>query len=444
MKRSDFGMVVAFFAGCIGGTLAGEVDDVPNYAQNSATGDWQGLRVDAYRQGVAVDAAYKFDYLRVLRGDSRGSASMRNLDLKVRLDLEALWGQEGATAYFHVLDDRGSGINNRHLGSLMGASNIEVPVPTTRLFHAWVQQTFMDEQWSLLAGLYPVDSEFSVMDSAGVLLHPAYGASADFAVTRGPSIFNNSAFGLRAKWQSPLRTWYAMGAILDGIPGDPDHPKGTHIRFKDGDGSFAIAEMGWTPTELGHVFEPVGPARVSQTPALKAHEQYEGFSKYALGIWRYSTRVDDQFDTDAAGNPLKRLSWGGYLLAERTLFGIGPEPGRYVSTFGRYAFTDGDSTSLRDQLNLGVTVNGPFASRSNDVFALGWTTARLATKYRDVLWRDSGTTTSRAENALELTYRAALTPWLSVQPNFQWIRHPGGEADARPARMAGFRMEIQL
>ena len=424
---------------------AADEESTPDYARNTAIGDPGGQRTVLLRQGLSVEAGYKIDYLRNLSGGIEpGSANMRNLDLKLRADLDRLLGLPGASAYLHVLDNRGTGINARHLGSLMGVSNIEVPVPTTRIFHAWVQQSFMEEQWSLLAGLYPIDSEFSVMESASVLLHPAYGPQADLALTRGPSIFNNSAFGLRLKWQAPDRTLYAMGAILDGIPGDPRQPTGTHIRFDKGDGSFAIAEVGWMPIEYGHVFEPTGPTRMLQTPELRAHEKYEGHGKYAAGLWRYSSKVADQFLTDGAGNPLKKPSWGGYLLGERSLFGIGDEPGRYLTGFARYAFTDGDSTPLSAQLNLGVSVRGLFAARTDDILALAWTEARLASKFRAAQWRDNGMLTTRNETAVELTYRAALTPWLSVQPNLQWIRHPGGDADARKARIAGVRLDILL
>ncbi|MEW6294645.1 MAG: carbohydrate porin [Pseudomonadota bacterium] len=425
--------------------LADEEASVPEYATHTLTGDWGGRRAAAFREGVAFEAALKVDMMRNLRGGlSRGGAVMRHLDLKMRADLEKLWGWEGTTAYVHAIDDRGAGSNARHLGSLMGVSNIEVQVPTALFFHAWVQKTFLEEQWSLLAGLYPIDSEFSELDSAGVLLHPAYGPPADLALTRGPSIFNHSAFGLRVKWQSPLRTWYALGALLDGIAGDPARPKGTHVHFGRGDGSFVIAEAGWLPIELGHVFEPTGPADMLQTPELRAHEKYEGFSKYAIGVWRYSNRVDDQFDTDAAGDPKKRLSWGGYALAERTLFALGPEPGRHLSAFARYAFTDGDSTPIRNQLNLGVSLHGPLAGRGDDSLALAWTQARLAPKFRAAQWRDDGVATTRDESAVELTYRALVKPWLAVQPNLQRIRHPGGSADVPNATIVGMRLEVML
>jgi porin len=369
---------------------------------------------------------------------------MTHLELKARFDLDKLWNWTDAIAYVNVINDRGKGINARHAGSLMGVSNIEVGVPATRVFHAWVQQTFMDEQWAILAGLYPIDSEFSVLDSAGTLIHPSFGASAELALTRGPSIFNNSAFGIRLKWQAAERTHYAMGAVLDGMPGDPHNPKGTHIQFNRGDGTFAIAEFGWTPAELGHAFEPVGPPSALQTPELKLHEKYEGYSKYAAGIWRYTSKVEDQLATNAAGDPLRRHSWGGYLLAERTLFRLGEEPGRHLTAFARHAFTDGDSTPIRAQTNLGASLRGLFATRTDDILTLAWTGARLASKYRASRWRDDAVATAKTEEAVELTYRAAMAQTFFIQPSLQRIRHPGGERTARDATLMGLRLELLL
>jgi porin len=323
----------------------------------------------------------------------------------------------------------------------MGVSNIEVPVPTTRLFHAWLQKGFLDDRFSVLAGIYPIDSEFFAMDSAATLLHPAYGTPADLALTNAPSVFNNAAFGIRAKWLSENRTWYAMGALMDGVPNDPARPRATAIRFAKGDGAFVIGEIGWTPLEAGHAFEPVDPARVRPSPEIAAHEKYGGLSKYAIGFWRYGNRVADQLDVDAVGNPVQRRSQGGYLLAERTLFSLGGEAGRDVTAFGRYSFNSGHSIAIDCMWNLGLRVRGPFPGRPDDSIAIGWTRGRLAPKWRAVQQAD-GTDTAAAEEAFEITWRAAITPWFALQPNLQHVRHPGGTSAAHNATLIGARIEL--
>jgi porin len=312
---------------------------------------------------------------------------------------------------------------------------------TTRLFHAWLQKGFLDDRFSVLAGIYPIDSEFFTMDSAATLLHPAYGTPADLALTNAPSVFNNAAFGIRAKWLSENREFYAMGALMDGVPNDPARPKATAIRFARGDGAFVIGEVGWMPLETGHTFEPVDPSRVRQQPEMAAHEKYGGLSKYAIGFWRYGNRVPDQFDVDANSTPLQRRSQGGYLLAERTLFSLGGEAGHDVTAFGRYAFSSGHSIAIDRMWNLGLRVRGPLASRPDDSLAIGWTRSRLAPKWRAVQ-AAAGADTASAEKAFEITWRAAITPWLALQPNLQHVRHPGGASAARNATLIGARIEL--
>jgi porin len=420
---------------------AAEPEAAPDYARSTLSGDWGGSRSELWQRGVALEAGLKFDSLRNRGGAMDGSQTVSHLELKLRADLEKLLGWSDAVAYLNTDTDAGAGVNARRTGSLMGVSNIEVPMSTTRLFHAWVQKGYLDNRFSVLVGLYPIDSEFFSMDSAATLLHPAYGTPADLALTNAPSVFNNAAFGIRAKWLSTDRALYAMGALMDGIPNDPTRPKATAIRFAKGDGAFVIGEIGWMPLEKGHAFEPVDPSETRQTPELVAHEKYGGISKYAIGLWRYGNPVPDQFDVDADSNPIQRRSQGGYLLAERSLFSLGGEAGRDVTAFGRYAFSDGNAIAIDRMWNLGLRIRSPLASRPDDSLAIGWTRGRLSPKCRAVQ-AAAGIDTTAAEDAVEITWRVALTQWLEVQPNFQHVRHPGGFATARNATLVGARVEL--
>jgi len=422
---------------------ADEPEETPDYASMSLSGDWDGKRSAAWRAGWAWDAALKIDALRQHGGATQGGGIMSNLDLRLKVDLSKTADWEGTTAYLHVLDNRGASINARHTGSLMGVSNIEVPLPTTSVFHAWLQQNFFNDQFSLLAGLYPIDSEFFAMESASLLIHPSFGAPADLALTHGPSIFNHSSFGLRAKWLSADRTLYAMDSLLDGFPAsDPEHPTLTPNRFASDHGAFVIAEMGWLPDEHGHVFEPTEPIKILQTPVLVGHEKYGGTSKYAIGLWRYGNHVPDQFDVDANGDPLQTRSQGAYLLAERTLFDFGTA-GRDFTAFARYSTTDGNSTALDNIWNIGARLRGPISSRPNDTLVFGWTRSHLAPKYR-AAQTDAGINTAASEEMLEITWRMALTPWFALQPAIQAIQHPVGAAMAPHATIIGARIEIAI
>jgi carbohydrate-selective porin OprB len=130
--------------------------------------------------------------------------------------------------------------------------------------------------------------------------------------------------------------------------------------------------------------------------------------------------VNDQRDTDAGGNPLLRYQRGGYVLGERTLLRLGGSDERFISGFARYTWGDGDSTAVKNSLNLGLHLKGPLESRPDDVVGFAWTRAGMSRKWRDVQTVPADTKAS--EDALEITWRFAVTPYLAIQPNYQYIR----------------------
>ncbi len=441
LPAATLGMLLGLAAPC---AIAADAKPVPDYVNETLSGDWGGRRADLYRQGIALEGVYRIDALRNTSGGlQRGGQPMIHLELKMAADLDKLWGWADTTAFFSLIGDYGSKLNADMTGSLLGVSNIEVPVSTQRLFHAWVQKDFADKQWALLAGLYPIDSEFMVMDAASVFVQPPYGALADLALTRGPSIFNNPAVGLRLKWTAADRSRYAQGAILDGVPGDPAHPRGTHIAFHRGDGIMSIAEIGYQPGEAGHVFEPTTPdVGVPVDPVTKAHElAADSFGKYAVGIWGYSAKADDLVDTDAAGKPLRRKSRGWYALAEQTLLS-GSRIGA-ISAFYRVSASDGDSTAIRHTQNIGIRLKGPLPGLADDILGLAHTRAGLSDKFIQAQ-AAAGIAASSSERAWELTYRHQVNRWLAVQPVVQRFRHPGGDLARPKATVAGIRLDLAL
>ena len=408
-------------------------DETPNYAEDTLSGDWGGTRSALFKKGLALDLGYKADLLRNLSGGiEKGGRPMTHLDIKLKADFEKLAGWSGGSGYLNLIHDGGDRLNGHQVGSLTGVSNIEVGTNTHRLLHAWLQQEFADGRGALLMGLYPIDSEFQAVDSAGLFVQPPYGASADLALTRGPSIFNTSAFGFRGKWFSADRSAYVMGAVLDGIPGDPNNPRGTHIKFNKGDGSMSIVEVGLKPGDAR-------PVAAAGKDAAAGEEAAERIEKYAAGLWRYSARVADQFDVNADGSPVNRLSWGWYALAEKTLHQS--KGGRDVAGFLRVSGTDGDSTAIKQAVNLGIRVKALLPGRSDDVFGLAYTRASLSSKWRSVQLA-AGTATTAFEDAWEATYRIQAGKWLAVQPLLQRINHPGGDSSRAAANIVGARIEI--
>jgi porin len=386
----------------------------PEWNADTLTGDWSGIRTKLGGEGVILEVVLKADILSNLSGGiKRGTKYMDNWDVKLLADADKLWGWNNTTAFLQLISNHGGKFNGTHVGSFMGVDNIEVNTNTTKWFHAWLERRFFDEKFSVLAGLYPVDSQFYVTDATGVFLHPTGGMAAEVAQTgvNGPSIFPTSSFGFRAMWQ-PTPKFYFQAALVDGVPGDPNDPYGTHIRFDRGDGTLAIMETGLRPAEE--------------------------ISKYAVGTWRYTPRFDDLVDTDALGNPLRRVNRGAYFLAEQTVFREKEDPAQGPALFFRYGVANGDVNTLDYSYSLGLRYKGLLPGRDEDEFGIGMTRGHAGAKFRQA----AATPLTSGETALEITYRAKVARWLAIQPTLQRIASPGFNPALRDAWIAGARFEI--
>ncbi len=266
--------------------------EVPDRKADTLTGDWGGVRTNLSDRGVTLEVVLKADVLSNLSGGvKRGTEYMDNWDFKLRADADKLWGWSNTTAYLQLISDHGGKLNGNYVGSFMGVDNIEVKTNTTKLFHAWLERSFFDEKFSVLAGLYPIDSEFYVTDATGIFLHPSGGMAAEVAQTgvNGPSIFPTSAFGFRTKWRPTPKTYF-QAALVDGVAGDPNNPKGTHVRFDRGDGTLAVFEVGLRPAEADFVSHLRPERGVPVAPGVAVRRGQEAIHKCAVGYWRY-TRV---------------------------------------------------------------------------------------------------------------------------------------------------------
>jgi len=339
-----------------------------------------------------------------------------NLDLTLSVDGEKALGWPGSTFFVHVLNDHGGKLNET-VDSIQGVDNIEVSDNATRLYQLWVEQRLANDRFSALVGLYDINSEFYVTDAAGVFLNPSFGIGPDIAQTgeNGPSIFPVASLGLRLKL-NPTENTYLQLAVLDGVPGDPDHPKRTAVNLESGDGLLWIAEAG-TGLDITGL----------------------GGGKLAVGAWGYTEKVDDVLRTDGAGDPRQVRNQGAYVLFDQPLYRAGSDGARGLDAFVRVGLADDDANAVDLGWQAGATYTGPFAARPQDVLALGVTYAGLGNPYRESV-RAAGDPDPRDEWIIELTYRAQINEHFALQPDVQYIRH--SDPSVEHVTVIGLRGEL--
>jgi porin len=380
----------------------------------SATADPEAAVEEA---GFYYQAVYKADLMQGLTNRiDRRTHFLGNLDLK--LGWQGRPAEVGATrALVHLLHNHGDK-PNEFVGTAQGVSNIETPVNTGKVYQAWIEQGFFADDLAILVGLLDLNSEFYVTESSALFIHPAFGTGSELAQTgrNGPSIFPTTSAAVRARLK--LGSGYLQGAIFDGVPGDVNNRRGTHIRFDTGDGTLQILEAG------------VGLAR-GKLPG-----------KFALGIWRYTAHVGDLSDVDISGTPIQRRDHGAYLLLDCPLVALDPVTGRGMNAFVRAGTANPDINQVRYAVNAGITLRGPLGNRPDDAFGVGFAYERNSHKFRD-LAAAADELPIRGEVSVEMDYRAQVLPWLVLQPNLQFLRNHGGRVGT-VGWLAGLRIEITV
>lgn len=327
-------------------------------------------------------------------------------DLKISMDVdgEKAFGITGNSSHFTLLNNNGGRINDL-VGSNGGIDNMEVSEQAFKLFEAWVQQNFWGDKLSVLAGLHDLNSEFYVTETSGLFLNPTYGIGTEMAATgdNGPSIFPYSSLGVRVAVK-PTEETYVQGAIYDGVPGDPNKPRGTHATFKDKDGALWVTEAGIKNDILGHI---------------------------GAGLWKYTAKRDDVATTTPRQN-----SQGYYFLFDRNVY---VQNDVSVDGFFRIGFTAGDVEQFKSNTSVGFVASGLIASRPDGQFGLAVTRAENGKKYRQA---NAGA--EKAETQIEFTYADKIAPWLSVQPDIQYTMNPGTDPANKNAWTGGVRFVVEF
>jgi porin len=103
---------------------------------------------------------------------------------------------------------------------------------------------------------------------------------------------------------------------------------------------------------------------------------------------------------------------------------------------------DDASSYVSTYVGGGVTHDGLFAARPDDKIGLAFAYAGISDKARAASAL-GGLPLKSGELVFELTYAAQITPALALQPDLQYIVHPGGDSSLGDALAIGLRISLQ-
>jgi porin len=369
----------------------------------------------------------------------------------VDADLEKLVGWSGATFHASIHQIHGSGLSANNLDNLMVVSGIEAP-GSTRLFNLWIEQK-LGSNTSLRLGQITAAQEFLVSQNANLFVNSTFGWPALPAqnLPSGGPAYPEATPGARLKF-TPNDQFTVMMAVFNGDPAGPG--LGNPVQRDPFGLAFRVTDPPLLMTELAYAYNQDQPRAAAENPhqegshARISVQQSEAAQATAsglpgtvkLGAWFHTGLFADQrFNAQggllAASNAMPLQHPGNfavYGVIDQMLWRAGGSGSdRGLNFFLRAMATPSDRNVIDLYYDTGLTFKGPIASRPNDVVGIGFAFGRIspqaAASDRDLVALTGMPTPIRDyEAAIELTYQVQLAPAWSLQPDLQYIIHPGG------------------
>jgi porin len=412
--------------------------------RDTLTGDWGGLRTALSDQGVVFSATYIGEVLANVKGGIKRGATYDGLFLpQIDVDLEKLSGWRGANFRASMIQAHGPSLATGYVGNLIGVSTISIVPPATRLYNLWLQQNLLGDALSIRAGLMTIDAEFMTSATAAVFMNPGW---LGLGLPGGGPAYPLSTPGIRVRGKLGTGV-YVQAAMLSGDPTGHNGsnspatgiPSGTVISFNGG--QFFIAEAGYTSDEMN---SPI---------AYKVGGWYHTSKRF--GDQRFSNNGLSLANPASTGVPYDhRGNWGLYGAMEGSLYQIGGNGGRGLFGFARVGGSPDDRNLISFYVEGGVAFKGLIPSRAADILGASIDYARIGDRARGLdrdtrLFSGSSRYPVRGEEiVLELTYQMQIAPWMTLQPDMQYVFNPGGrvlndDGSVRPnALILGLRSTI--
>lgn len=348
------------------------------------TGDWGGARTNLDRCGIDLNASViGVPAVDLGGGKKRGFAMEYLFDANFRLKSEPLLHYSGGYFYADFQAHRGVNPTTKLVGSVVQVDDPVDAYNFTQLSELWYQQKFSQGRLWIKVGKSDAITEFdnSVIASAFLNAGIAEISSLVFFPT-----YPDPAMGAVVSVQ-PLHGLSLTAAVFDGSLAE-----GIHTGQRGPDRFFDHLSS--------HVYL-IGEA--------DANWNFFGLPGM-LGVGGWGIRAHmKQFD----GDP-KRVTSGAYFLANQSFWHSRDTD---LSLFVQGGFASPEISPVRR------TIAGGMLWRRQDSFGLAMQSS--------VLSHEPGSGfTKHAETAIEIFYKCTPLLWLALQPDLQYIIHPGGKGAA--------------
>lgn len=447
--------------GANGANALGPVDVPPTWggeweSRLRATGDWGGVRDEMGKKGVVLDADMFLLPGGVLTGGNKTNAEFwGNVDYSLDVDTDKLGLWPGGFFKFEGVSAFGNSLSN-DVGAFV-PSNVaylypEFDEPASALMGASFTQFFSPKFGVMMGKMNLFD--FTPTEFYGNYRTQFMNTALNFSMAY--SMVPMSAFG-GGIMLLPTKdtTIVAMALSSNGTPTDNDIGKA----FDDGTTVVAAANVKIKPFGLvGHqgitgVWSDKTRFSLDQDPSnigrALLNERYPRLGSPGPILERILAKFFPGLLDPVKPANRKDNTWSVIYSFDQYLWQPDGDSKRGIGLFFSFGATDGNPNPIQYSYLMGIGGKGVFNGRPNDSFGVGWARTQFSDQFVPLLRERLGLGLDH-EDAIELYYTAAITPWLNLSPNLQVINsgmnklldQNGGLKDVDTAVEASLRMNI--
>lgn len=386
-------------------------------------GDWGGLRTRLDQYGVSFTLNQTSDYVGNTQGGIRqGFVYDGLLDLEIDFDLNKALGWEGAMVHFTGYGVQGQNLSSQFVGNIFTTTNVESTPSIAKLGELWFNQQLFDDRLGARIGLLEADRYFFISPTANVFVNSTFGFPDGWQVDMpmgGPGYPSVTAGALGTYDFND--DWKVTASVMNGAPLAPIT-----------NGSQYGTKLPWGSGVLSWL-------EVSFSPELQTGDKvFPGY--YKMGGWYNSDNIQNVTLTNSGrtfDNPVNTSYHGQYSvygLFDQAIWRENSSDTQGLNVFTRVTYNpQNDRNLVTWYFDAGLAYLGLFDGRPQDVLGLGFAYAKFSPYLNSQIAAQNTLANTQTpmvspEMLVELTYQMPLSPWLTLQPFFQYSINPGGSA----------------
>ena len=429
-------------------SLAGSVHAAGAFTEESPwmTGDWGGARTELLEKGYDFSLEYVGEVGSNLDGGYNDDTTARYSDqfaLGVKMDLEKILGWKDAEFKLAITERSGRNISDDRIGdpragTLSSSQEVWGRGQTWRLTQMWYKQGYFDDKLNVKIGRFGPGEDFNSF--------PCDFQNLAFCGSQVGNWVGNiwynwpvSQWALRIKYNITPEV-YAQVGVFEQNPSYLETGNGFKLSGSGTKGMILPVELVWTP-------------KLNDLPG-----------EYRLGYYYSTAKADDVYeDGNGQAAAISGASYkshsskhGAWIVAQQQLTSHNGSAARGLSIFANATVHDKDTNFVDNYQQIGLTYMGPFDARPKDDIGVGIArihvnddvrkNRRLVNDLNNVADYDNPSylPIQDTEYNAEIYYGFHVTNWLTVRPNVQYIKHPGGVNQVDDALVAGLKIQSKF